>query len=134
MLVLVAGLLLGCTTEPTAEPVRSVAETPGAARVALREIDGDIFKLSVKNLSPAPLVIDRDAIVMETQGGTFPRSPGGTATTYVVPPGGSHAVNVRFDMTRVQSGEPFMLRFDGALYVGSMQVHVPALQFTRAQP
>lgn len=127
-LLLAAALLAtACRSSVPLRATHPVVEAPGAARVLLTEIDGDILKLSVVNLSGASMVVLRNQIVLLTPLGVRTRESGGVSSTYDIAPGSAHDVNVRFDMDGLAAGDVLQLRFEKALLVDGQPVHVPPI-------
>jgi len=127
--VLATGLALAaCTPIPPAlTAAQNPVELPAQARVVLNEIDGDVLKLSVFNLTGGSLVVLRDAIVMSTAHGVRNRKPGGVDHVYTVPPKGAHDVNVRFSFEGLKEGETVKVMFDKALLVDDRPLPMPPL-------
>ena len=127
MYVLVAALALtGCVS---LHPVVPVADGPGGVRVLLKSQDDGVFKLEVINYGGAPIVVDRDRVVMFTATGPRGRVPGGLGTVYALPPGGHHAVNVRFKLDGIRSGERVAVSLAGAVTQNGQILMVPPLEF-----
>jgi hypothetical protein len=72
--------------------------------VKLVEHDDEIFEFLVLSHSDEQLVILRDDVFLVVDGQRHPREPGGLARTYDLPPGGSHAVNVKFSPRAFRRG------------------------------
>lgn len=104
--------------------LQPIADAPGVARVLLREIDGDILKFSVLNVSGAPMVVLRDQIVLVTPLGVRARSSGGVSSTYNIAPATAHDVNVRFDLSDLAPGDVVQVRFETALLVGGRPITI----------
>lgn len=120
----VALLAISCSSAPPLRATHPESEAPGAARVMLLEIDGDILKFSVMNLSGAPMVILRDRVTMLSPLGVRTRKSGGVASTYNVAPGNAHDVNVRFDFDDLGPGDVVQIRFSDALLVAGEPVPI----------
>lgn len=116
---------LGCAVPLT--PIKTEVEAPSVARVQLLRIEDNIFKFEVYNLSDRPMVILRDEVVLITRTGRVHRLPGGTSNRYDVPPGQSHAVNVRFSLDNVKTGDTLQVDFSPAIVVGGAPVKVEPL-------
>jgi hypothetical protein len=114
----------GCRGAPSMRALQPIADAPGVARVLLREIDGDILKFSVLNVSGAPMVVLRDQIVLVTPLGVRARSSGGMSSTYNIAPGTAHDVNVRFDLSDLAPGDVVQVRFETALLVGGKPIAI----------
>ncbi len=117
-------LTLGCRSAPQLRAERPTADAPGAARVMLTEIDGDILKFSVLNLSSQPMVVLRDQITLQTPYGTRARKSGGVASTYNVAAGAAQDVNVRFAMGDLAPGDVVEVRFEQALLLAGSPVAI----------
>jgi hypothetical protein len=116
---------LGCAAPLT--PVKMEVEAPSLARVQLLSIEDNIFKFEVYNLSNKPMVILRDEVVLVTPTGPVHRLPGGISNRYDVSPGQSHAVNVRFSLDNVKTGDTLQVDFSPAILVGGAPVKVEPL-------
>lgn len=127
--LLAASLALGSCHgyAPLLEPTQGTAELAAQARVVLTEVDGDILKFSVFNLTGQPLLVSRDAIAMSSSQGLRSRKPGGVANVYLVPPNGSHAVNVRFSFSGLKKGETLNILFDRALSIDGRPLALPPI-------
>ncbi len=123
--------IVGCGgTQPIIRATNPVgAEAHGVARVYVRSVDHNIFKFTVNNLSHEMFVVDRDAVVLRVFGDTRMRVAGGAGRTYMVQPGGSHDVNVKFDLTDVVPGVPMSVSFEHAINQGGNVMPVPPLEF-----
>ncbi len=122
LLCFVMALTSGCaTTQTTAMvPVANVSATrqvEGAdVRVGLVSIFSDIITCEVVNVGREPLVVDRDAVVMVTPlGERRTRVPGGLQSTYRIPGGGDHTVNLRFNLDGVLDDDVVQLDFSHAI-------------------
>ncbi|HXU70181.1 MAG TPA: hypothetical protein VN947_12680 [Polyangia bacterium] len=127
MYVLVAAALLGgCSS---LRPVAPVADGPDGVRVLVRAQKDDLFKLEVVNYGRAPIVVDRDRVVLFTSRGARAHVDGGVDTVDWVPPGGHHAVNVRFDLGNLRTGERVAISLAGAVTLDGRPLSVPNLEF-----
>lgn len=108
---------------------RPDVQTPGAGRVLLKEQDGDLFAFNVFNQSPYPMNVDRNAVRMATAGGLRDRLPGGISDNYTIPPGGVHAVNVKFPMGGLRPGETVWVHFQDAISINGQRVPMEPIQF-----
>ena len=124
--LLCATTLTGCVS---LHPVAPVVDGPGGVRVLVRAQDGDVFKLEVVNFGGAPIVVDRDRVVLFTAGGPRTRVAGGVGSVYDVPPGGRHALNVRFKLGGIRAGERVALSLAGAVTQNGQLLLVPPLEF-----
>ncbi|HEY6556938.1 MAG TPA: hypothetical protein VI072_06680 [Polyangiaceae bacterium] len=120
--------VLACTPNVPLRPVQAQAEAP-QARVRLTEIDGNILKFHVFNLTNQPLVILRDEIYLVTPRGPRRREAGGISNLYNVVPGGAHDVNVKFDFSGLAAGDALEVRFDRALMLTGRPVPIAPLTF-----
>ena len=127
MYVLVAATTLaGCVS---LHPVAPVVDGPGGVRVLVRGQDDDLFKLEVINYGGGSILVDRDRVVLFTATGPRTRVAGGSSTIYDVPPGGRHALNVRFKLGDIHTGERVALSLAGAVTQNGQPLMVPALEF-----
>jgi hypothetical protein len=106
-----------------------VSETPGQARISLLKVDGELFMFEVINETPGTLIIDRDQVKLITPEGMRMRRPGGLAGSYMVPPGGLHRVNVKFNRDDIPAGCAVDVSFDGALTVNGYPLQVAPIRF-----
>jgi len=127
MCVLVVATALGGGV--SLHPVAPVVDGPGGVRVLVRAQDDELFKLEVINFGAAPIVIDRDRVVMFTATGPRTRLAGGIGSIYDVPPGGRHAVHVRFKLGGIRSGERVAISLAGAVTQNGQPLLVPSLEF-----
>ena len=123
------GLALGCGASYQVSALEPSVEAPAAARVSLTEIDENIFKFIVHNLSNVPLVILRDNVLLRTPVGIRRRAPGGLSHVYNVPPGGAHELNVKFDLSGLAPGDHLEVQFEQALLIGGLPTLVPPMRF-----
>lgn len=121
--------LPGCSYTPHLVPLRGEVFTPGAARVVLMNIDGDIIHVDVFNQTSVPLVVYRDAFLLSTATGMRPRVPGGVSNIYTIPPGSVHDVRVRFDLSGLSRGDQVVLVFQNALVANGQPIPIESLPF-----
>lgn len=127
MYVLVAAATLtGCVS---LHPVAPVVDGPGGVRVLVKAQDDGVFKLEVINYGSYPILVDRDRVVMFTAAGPRARVPGGLGSVYDVPPGGHHALNVRFKLDGIRGGERVAVSLAGAVTQNGQVLMVPPLEF-----
>jgi len=124
--LVVATALTGCVS---LHPVSPVVDGPGGVRVLVRAQDDDLFKLEVANYGPSPIVIDRDRVVLFTATGPRTRLAGGVGSIYDVAPGARHALNVRFKLGGIRTGERVALSLAGAVTQNGQVLMVPPLEF-----
>jgi len=124
--LLAATTLTGCVS---LHPVAPVVDAPGGIRVLVKAQDDEVFKLEVINYGAYPIVVDRDRVVLFTAGGPRGRVPGGLGNVYDVPPGGHHALNVRFKLGGIHAGERVALSLAGAVTLNGQVLMVPPLEF-----
>ena len=124
--LVVATALTGCVS---LHPIAPVVDGPGGVRVLVRAEDGDLFKLEVVNYGAAPIVVDRDRVVLFTATGPRTRLAGGAGSIYDVAPGARHALNLRFKLAGIRSGERVALSLAGAVTQNGQPLMVPALEF-----
>ncbi|HEX9619378.1 MAG TPA: hypothetical protein VF989_04545 [Polyangiaceae bacterium] len=113
-----------CGPQVNLAPVQGQVETPGAARVSLAEVDADILKFAVFNLTNQTMVVLRDEVYMTSRLGSRRRLPGGVSSVYNIAPGGAHDVNVRFDFDGFVAGDRVEVRFDRALVVAGSPIAI----------
>lgn len=124
--VVFAATLTGCVS---LHPVAPVVDGPGGVRVLVKAQDDELFKLEVINYGGYPIVVDRDRVVLFTAGGPRGRVPGGAGNIYDVPPGGRHALNVRFKLRGIRTGERVALSLADAVTQNGQVLMVPPLEF-----
>jgi hypothetical protein len=117
-------LLLCLSCAPLLTATRAEVMTPGAARVVLKEIDDNELSFVVYNLSPQPMAVDRDAVRLLLSSGPRSREPGMGTRVYSIPPGGFHAVNVKFNLDGVGAGETLWVHFQEAISIEGQLVPV----------
>ena len=104
------------TPKGASQPEVLEVQASGITVKLLEYAGGGLFELDVKNVGAQTLLVDRDAIELITPlGERRLREPGGAATSYTIPPMSAHHVNVRYDMSTVQSGDVVRLDFAKAL-------------------
>ncbi len=126
MYVPLLAMLAGCVS---LHPITPVADAPGGVRVLVKAQDDELFKLEVVNYGSEPVVVDRDHVVMFTAAGPRTRVAGGFGTIYTIPPGGRHALNVRFKLRGIQAGERVAISLAGAVTLNGQPLMVPPLEF-----
>ncbi|MCU1282971.1 MAG: hypothetical protein JWM53_6517 [bacterium] len=125
--VLVAATTLsGCVS---LHPVAPVVDGPAGVRVLVKAQDDDVFRLEVVNYGSYPIIVDRDRVVMFTAGGPRTRVAGGLGNIYNVPPGGHHALNVRFKLGGIHAGERVAIGLAGAVTLNGQPLMIPPLEF-----
>jgi hypothetical protein len=97
-------------------------------RISLVEIDNDILKFVIYNLTGETLVVMRDEIRLASARGTWSRITGGVDRVYNIPAGQAHDVNVRYDWNGVDPGETAEVRFNQALMISGHPIDVPPIQ------
>lgn len=125
--LLVGALSLGVEACAAGRPMTVATgevEVPHKARVFVKEIDGDIFKLIVVNTSEKPLVILRDELILATPKGRRRRLTGGISHSYKVAPSSAQDVNVRYDLSYLEPGDRISIHFDRALLIGGEAVEI----------
>lgn len=127
LLALVASA--GCAETPLLVAAHADQMVAGQVEVVTREIDGSVLKLTVQNLSSENMTLDRDALVLETPGGSEHRLAGGVQGSYVVLPHGVHDLNAKFDLGDVARGQVVSLHVDEAITIAGRHVGVPPLTF-----
>jgi hypothetical protein len=119
-------LLSGCTTLRFVKPL---VDGPNGVQVRLKDIQDDVFLLEVVNLGEAPIMVDRDRVVLSTPSGTRARKTGGLSNLYTILPAGHHAVNVRFNLGGLKNGDRIGICFaDAIVLAGGQRVEVPPIE------
>ena len=110
-------------------PVAPVVDAPGGVRVLVRAVDGDRFRLEIVNFGHAPIVVDRDRVVLQTARGARARVAGGARGLDDIVPGDRHALDVRFTLGGVHTGDRVAVSLAGAVSLNGRPVIVPPLEF-----
>jgi hypothetical protein len=97
------------------------------ARVELTEVDSNILKFTVFNLSDRNMVILRDQMLLKTPSAARRRESGGVSSVYNVPAGGAQDINVKFDMSGTKPGDLVEVHFENALLIADKPVQVPPI-------
>jgi hypothetical protein len=127
LLVLACALLLSACT--TLRWVKSTVDGPGGVRVTLANVHDDIFELEVVNFGDAPILVDRDRVVLDTPHGARARTPGGIGSLYTIGPAGHHRVNVRFDLSGLRAGDRVGVGFGEAITIaGGQRIEMPPVE------
>ncbi len=124
--VVAATTLTGCVS---LRPVAPVVDGPGGVRVLLRAQDDDVFKLEVVNYGAAPIVVDRDRVVMLTATGSHTRVTGGAGSRDDLPPGAHHTLDVRFRLGAIRPGDRVAISLAGAVTLNGRPLQLPPLEF-----
>lgn len=120
--------LVGCMPiAPPMTPTRSSIQIESLVKISLKEVNNDILEFTVWNNGKAPLVVDRDAIFLDTDLGTRKRLPGGIAHSYTLEPGTAREVNVRFDWTGLRN-TLVRVRFDTAVTVSGKPLDIGPIE------
>ena len=120
-------LLAGCGS---LRPVAPVVDGPNGVRVLVRAQDDERFELEVVNYGGAPIVVDRDRVVLVTaRGERAARVAGGARRIDDVPPGGHDALDVRFRLGVLRTGDRVAIDLAGAVTLNGRPVRVPPLEF-----
>jgi hypothetical protein len=127
-LAFAVSLSLAACAQPTVVPVSPEVRSAAAA-VRVHEISGDIFKLSIENLTDRTLVVNRDAIRLATPKGERLREPGGLKHEYAIPPHSVRDVNVKFSLDGLEEGAEVKLTLASALTIDGQPAPVDALPF-----
>jgi hypothetical protein len=111
-------------------PLTPTVDSPAGVRVVLKTQDDEVFKLEVVNYGQYPIMVNRDQVVLMTPEGARNRVPGGWGTLYTIPPGGHHALNVRFKLGGIHGGDRICINLGSAVtYLNGAPVPVPPLEF-----
>jgi hypothetical protein len=104
-------LVAACATMRV-HPVQMDVSVPGAVRIAFGPLDSKLFKLQVYNESQnQTLFVNLDAVMLCHKGKERRRQPGGGSATYLVEPGRSYDVSVKFAMQDVDPNQSLWLCF-----------------------
>lgn len=119
--------LSACT--PRLVAMHNVTQTAPLVRVSLDEVDDDLFEFTVVNYTNETLFVDRNAVRVQLDGEVRERRPGGWKSQYAIPPGGAHALFVRFDLKGLQRGTTAAVCFDETFAVAGQPIAVPPMLF-----
>jgi len=122
---------LGCAGQPQFRP-HAPSVTSELVRVEFLEQDEDIFKFMVYSRSNQPMVILRDKVFLLLDGQRIARNPGGLKSTYDLPPGGTHDVNVAYDLEHLREAGEFSISFETAIAKNGEPIAGPVVHFSRA--
>jgi hypothetical protein len=113
-------LLAGCG--PVLLPVRrtsasaEVAVTISAVKhMRARGPGGMFFRTVVENRSDTPIIVDRDAVLLQTPSGPRQRLPGGISRYYLLAPGERHRVQCLYWVADLKPGDSPQLDFSRAI-------------------
>jgi hypothetical protein len=116
----------GCA--PTLAVVGAPTETPGLARVELRQQQGEWFTLIVRNLSSSPLAIEQDGFVLVSGGSTRRQEAPPPGKIHNVRPGSDKEVQLRFNVAGIRRGQTAQLVFPRALHINNQTVPVTPIE------
>ncbi len=127
--LLTALIFPACSHHTHVQAARYESEAAGV-RVAFKDVAGEVFKFKVHNESKEVLVVDRDAVHLQTPAGVRSRESGGMENTYTLQPGTSHDLFVKFDTGDLGPGTQVQVDFGTAFTLGGKPVHVDPMAFT----
>lgn len=116
----------GCA--PTLAVAGAPTETPGLARVELRQQQGEWFTLIVRNLSSSPLTIEQDGFVFVSGGSTRRQEAPPPGVVHDVAPGSDKELHLRFNVAGIRRGQTAQLVFPRALHINNQTVPVTPLE------
>jgi hypothetical protein len=124
-------LAAACAATPILITAQADQKLAGQVEVVTRQIDGNILKFTVENLSTtAQMTVNRDAVfLVDASGHRVDRSVGGTQNLYSIPPGTVHDVNVKFALDDLARNEIVAVHFEEAVLIGGSPVAIPPLTF-----
>ena len=106
-----------------------VVEGQGGVRVLVQGREGELFQLEVLNYGPTQILVDTERVVMLTAAGARARRSGAGGGRYDVPPGGRHALEVRFPLDGLRTGDRVAVSLAGAVTVDGQPLRMPPLEF-----
>lgn len=121
------GSVSGCAAGARLVAQRAELITPGAIRVLLLGIDGNLVKVDIFNQTSAPMLVYRDQVMLSTATGMRGRMQGGVGHIYTIPPGGVHKLHVRYDLYGLRPGDQVAMIFQNAIAVNGQPVPVEPL-------
>ena len=121
------GLLPGCATGARLVAQRAELITPGAIRVLLLGVDGNLVKVDIFNQTSAPMLVYRDQVLLSTSTGMRARMQGGVGHVYTIPPGGVQKLHVHYDLYGLRPGDQVAMIFQNAIAVNGQPVPVEPL-------
>ena len=119
-------LLVGCVS---LRPVAPVVDGPDGVRVLVTGFQDGQFKLEVVNYGAAAILVDGERVLLITAAGARACLPGSAGRRDDVPPGGHQALDVRFALGGVRTGDRVALSLDGAVTRRGQPLRVPPLEF-----
>jgi hypothetical protein len=120
--------LSGCSA-PSVIHRRQAVRLEAKAQVALVKITAtNIFIFSVTNLSREMLVVNRNAVRLHTPLGTMLREAGGASALYIIPPGTSRRVNVKFHIDGLPANSAVRAVFKEALSIRGEPVEIDPIE------
>jgi len=125
----VSASLVGCGSAASKFAAPAPSVTNDAVKIQLTDQDGNTFKFLVWNRTDKHMTLLRDEIALVVGGVSYRRIPGGLLSSYDVPPGGSHDVNVRYDANLFEEADRFQIAFGKAVVQGGEPVGAPAIEF-----
>jgi hypothetical protein len=97
--------------------------------VKFEKQSGEVLHFAVLNNTDKLLVVNRDAVVLQTPRGTVARDPGGIKSVYQLKPGKLHGLKVRFPIADLLDGEQVDVLFTDALLIDGQPVVVEPVRF-----
>lgn len=121
------GLGTGCASGASLVAQRAELITPGAIRILLLGVEGNLVKVDIFNQTSAPMLVYRDQVMLSTSNGMRARMQGGVGRVYTIPPGGVHKLHVRYDLYGLRPGDQVAMIFQNAVAVNGQPVPVEPL-------
>jgi hypothetical protein len=128
--------LAGCG--PVLIPVRRASVSPDVTvsiqavkHMRARGPGGMFFRTVVENRSDTPIIVDRDAVVLQTPSGPRQRLPGGISRYYLLAPGERHRVQCLYWVADLKPDDRPQLDFSHAITrMGTVAVPVEPIPLT----
>ena len=128
--------LVACTPALVVQspPTQNVAavNAAGTIMVKFEKQSCEVLQFVVLNGTDKMLVVNRDAVVLQTPRGTVAREPGGLSSVYNLRPGKLHGLKVRFPISDLLDGEQVDVLFNEVFMIEGQPIAVAPLQFVVA--
>lgn len=101
----------------------------GSILVKFEKQSGEVLHFAIMNNTDKMLVVNRDAVILQTPRGAVARDPGGLKSVYQLKPGKLHGLKVRFPIADLLDDEQVEVLFTDALLIDGQAVVVEPVRF-----
>jgi hypothetical protein len=101
----------------------------GSVAVKFERQKGHVLRVRIFNTSNALVFVDRDGLVLKSEGQVFQRKVGSSRSFWLLQPGEERVVAAHFDLSELQPGKSAELAFENAIVVDGEPVAVDPVQF-----